>query len=59
MRYNVVYSVYVGEWYLAECRESMNNNFCFPEKDFSMLFHFGQLAEEYYHSDPNACLMKL
>ena len=37
----------------------MNSNFCFLEKDFPVLFNFGQLAEEYCHSDPNSCLMKL
>ncbi|WP_303791184.1 type I restriction-modification system endonuclease [Anaerotruncus colihominis] len=37
----------------------MNSNFCFLEKDFPVLFNFGQLAEEYCYSDPNSCLMKL
>ena len=37
----------------------MNSNFCFLEKDFPVLFHFGQLAEEYCYSDSNSCLMKL
>lgn len=37
----------------------MNSNFCFLEKDFPVLFNFGQLAEEYCYSDSNSCLMKL
>ena len=36
-----------------------NSNFCFLEKDFPVLFNFGQLAEEYCYSDSNSCLMKL
>ena len=37
----------------------MNSNFRFLEKDFPVLFNFGQLAEEYCYSDSNSCLMKL
>ena len=37
----------------------MASNFDFLSKDFPVLANFGQLAEEYSHSDPNSCLMKL
>ena len=37
----------------------MRSNFSFLEKDFPVLFNFGQLAEEYCYSDSNSCLMKL
>lgn len=37
----------------------MASNFDFLSKDFPVLANFGQLAEEYCHSDPNSCLMKL
>lgn len=37
----------------------MHSNFGFLEKDFPVLFNFGQLAEEYCYNDSNSCLMKL
>ena len=37
----------------------MRSNFGFLEKDFPVLFNFGQLAEEYCYNDSNSCLMKL
>jgi len=37
----------------------MKSNFEFLEKDFPVLANFGSLAEKYYSSDPNSCLLKL
>ena len=37
----------------------MSSNFNFLESHFPVLANFGELAETYYYSDPNSCLMKL
>lgn len=37
----------------------MASNFKFLEKEFLVLANFGNLAEKYFYTDPNSCLMKL
>lgn len=37
----------------------MASNFKFLETEFPVLANFGNLAEQYCYTDPNACLMKL
>ncbi|MCI9596399.1 MAG: type I restriction-modification system endonuclease [Firmicutes bacterium] len=37
----------------------MASNFAFLQKEFPVLYNFGELAEKYYNTDANSCLMKL
>lgn len=37
----------------------MKSNFDFLDKDFPVLAQFGKMAESYFYSDSNSCLMKL
>lgn len=37
----------------------MASNFAFLQKEFPVLYNFGELAEKYYNTDSNSCLMKL
>lgn len=37
----------------------MASNFAFLQKEFPVLHNFGELAEKYYNTDSNSCLMKL
>ena len=37
----------------------MASNFAFLQNEFPVLSNFGELAEKYYNTDSNSCLMKL
>ena len=37
----------------------MDGNFAFMEQKYPVLAGFGNLAERYWHSDPNSCIVKI